>query len=504
MFIPHSSFIKTVFEKISSFLKIAFLVLSVFLFSSVSVLSKFFLIFILFFLFLTFLIFYPKEKNIIFPPQILFFTIIFFLYLLFNTYFVSSIKFESKQEILNYNLYFLTFFIFNFFKNDKIFVDLNISFLIIQTVLFTLFMIKNEYFIYFFNYNPNILSGYCLMVTLFSFYSFYKQPEGKNIYYIQIFNFLLSALFLFLLKNFSSIFIVISFLLFTYNKKIFLNIIILLCLITLGIVENFDSFFNRILWMIVGYKVFIEHFFLGTGLNTFKLFYQQYVNDIAPPTIATIFVHNYFLHLASEIGFIGLMFIIAIVFYIIKRKVLLNEKKLFYPLLGILIQNLIDYNLLIPQNSILFSIFLSYVIGIKNYFKKENLYKVFNVMTYIVIISLFFQGFFLNSKLQQIDFLLKSFNKKDLKRVVEIEKTCWYGWKMRAIMELKENNINLAEKFFLETIKYNPRDAESFIYLSLINFKFNRKKEGYKFFIESIKLNPKAAYKYKKLVEDIL
>ncbi|MFN3550368.1 MAG: hypothetical protein ACK4WJ_00945 [Endomicrobiia bacterium] len=332
------------------------------------------------------------------------------------------------------------------------------------------------------------------MVGLFSFYS-YKYSNNKT--NLEIFNFIISILFLFFLKSFSSIFIIFAFILFSYSKKIFLNITILLSFIILGIVFNFDSFLNRIIWMIIGFKVWTKHFLFGTGLNTFKFFYQQHVLDLTQPTIATIFVHNYFLHLSTEIGFIGLVFILSIIYFAIS-KISLNNKIYFYPVLGIIIQNLIDYNLLIPQNSILFFIFLSYIIEPKNYIKK---WQKFGILFFIII--LFLQGFVLNSKLQKIDFLLKSNNKYNLKEVVEMDKTCWYGLRKLAIIELKNNNINSAENFFIQAVKYNPYDAESFLYLSLINFNFGRKKEGYKFFIKSIKLNPKAADRYKKFIEEI-
>ncbi len=381
-------------------------------------------------------------------------------------------------------------------KNKKIVSELNVSFFTIEVFLFILFLFRKEDVIYFFNYNPNIFAGYCLMIGLFSFYS-YKYSNIKTNF--EILNFIISIFFLFFLKSFSSIFIIFVFLLFNYSKKFLLNITILLSFIILGIVFNFDSFLNRIIWMIIGFKVLIKYFLFGTGLNTFKFFYQEYATNLIQPTVATIFVHNYFLHLSTEIGFIGLVFILSIIYFAIE-KISSNNKMYFYPILGIIIQNLIDYNLLVPQNSILFYIFLSYTIEPKNYVKK---WQRFEILFLIFMAVLFLQGFILNSKLKRIDFLLKSNNKYDLKKVIKIDKTCWYGLKKLALIELKNNDMKSSEYFFMKTLNYNPRDAESFLYLSLINFNFGRKKEGYKFFIKSIKLNPKAVNKYKKFIDEI-
>ena len=482
-------------ERVISFLKISFLIFSVIFFSAVPNISKFFLLFLLSFIFI-FLIIWQKGKHFLISKGLFFFILTFFGYLLFNTYFVSKIIFDSKSELINYELYILTFLTFLLAGNENIEKELSISFLIVQTILLFLFLNKKEEAIYFFVYNPNILAGYCLTVWLFSFCYILEKNKYKH---ITVINLLFSTIFLLISKSFSSIFVLLIILIFKYSKKYFLNIIFLLGLLIFGIVYNYSGFYDRLVWIWIALKVWIKNFLFGVGVGNFKFYYQEYAKGLQP-SISTIFVHNYFLHISTELGFIGFCFISFIVYFIMKNFSQKN-KKFVLPLIGFILQNLVDYNLVIPQNSILFFVLLSAVLLNKQKEIKKNFTK---PVVLIFITLLFFHNFVVSSRLQEIDSLLKSSGRNDLKRIVTIDKTCWYGWKKLAFLEFVDKDFATAKGFFCNTIKYNPRDPESYLYLALINFKSNNKTEGYKFFLKAVILNPNASKKYKNFIMSML
>ncbi|MCX7910679.1 MAG: O-antigen ligase family protein [Endomicrobia bacterium] len=329
-------------DKLNKFLIVVFFLCCVYLFGGVSNISKFFLFIILFLIFLI-NFFLNKFKNLINKFFVVF--LLFLVYLIINAFLFSKVQFESKLEFLNFILYVLVFYTFANIKDDSVEIW-HLSFFLIQFSFLLLYLIYKEKIIYFFVYNPNVFSGWSLFSFLFSLFSIYKY---KLINFFSIFNLIVSFLFLIILKNFSGIYIALIFLSLMFIKNRVFSVVLLFSILTIGMVFKFSSIFDRVIWLIISIKIWLQHLFFGVGLGNFKFYYQQYSLHLPVTSTATLFVHNYFLHILSEIGIIGGAFLFFVIFYSLVPK----KKIYFYPVLGILLQNLIDYNLLIPMNGVL-------------------------------------------------------------------------------------------------------------------------------------------------------
>ena len=490
-------FLEKIVSKFLSIVIIIFLTFSTLLFSSVSFFSKLVLSFLLVIIFLTNL--YFLKKFFIKNNLIVVFSLLFFLFYLFlNTYLVSKIRFESKTELLNFCFYIATFFVFyEVFIQRSLEEELVISFLIVQLFLFLVYIFGKERLLNFFVYNTNIFACYCLFSWLFSFFYLYLKKQNKLLVFITL---TISSLFLLFLKSFSAIFVVITVIVFIFIKNRFLKWVIIVSLFLLFSVINFNSVIDRIIWLVVGLKIWLEHFFFGVGLGNFKFYYPQYlINVCMEPSIATIFVHNYFVHLAAETGVVGLFLFLFFIFYILKK----TKNKIFlYPLYGVLIQNFFDYVLYIPQNSILFFIFLSSLaVEDKNKYMFEEKNRIVNLLYFLFLLIFLLYCIISFIKMDKIMVLVNSKQKDNFYKAVSLDETCWLGWKYLAVSFVEEENLEEAKKMFTNVIKTNPFDVESYFYISVMNFKFGNKSDGYKFLKQMLQVNPKLANKYIKILK---
>ena len=494
---------ENIISKFESVVVTIFLIFVVLLFSSVSSLSKIILSFLLIIIFITRIY---LTKNFLLNLQIkkhsliIFITILLFLfYLFFNTYFVSKIHFESKTELLNFCFYTLTFLVFYLISIQKsLMKEIFTSFLFVETILFLAYIFSGEKIINFFIYNQNILAGYCLLSWLFSFFYLYERKQKYK--FVVVTTFIISSVFLILLKSFSAIFISAATLVFVFLKNKLIKYSIVVSLLLIFIVLNFNSFVDRSIWIVIGTKIWVQHFFFGIGLGNFKFYYSQYLTNIwIEPSIATVFVHNYFVQLASETGVIGIFIFLFFIYYILKN----SKNKIFvYPLYGIILQNFVDYVLYIPQNSILFFIFLSSLsaeIEIKDSCSIGQKNK--NVLLYILCIVFLLTYCIISFiKMDKIMLLINSNQKNCFYKTVSLDKTYWFGWKKIAVSLVDEGKLEQAKEMFENVIKTNPLDAESYLYLAIINFKLGNKSVGYKILKQMLIFNPKMGNKYIKIL----
>lgn len=487
-------------DKFNSILITAYLILNPLFFSSVSIVAKIVLLSLLVVIFLNTIYLY-KTVTLTKLSLSLFCLFLFFLiYCWFHTYFVSKIPFESKLELTNIFLYTATFYIFYFFsKNRKLEYQIKLSFFIVQVFLFIIYLFYGEKIVYFFVYNPNILSGYCLMCFLFCLGWVY---ENKKVTMLTILNLCTAGLFLILLRNISGLYVIILFFLTTFCKNFFVLFFSIVSLIVTAITVNPVSFFDRLVWDIIGLRVLKNNFLFGVGLGNFKFFYPQYVVNLPfLPSVATTFVHNYFLHMTTEIGVLWLVFFSFIVYFVL-RNIESTTKTYIFPLIGILIQNFVEYNLVIPQNSVLFFIFLSFILADV---EKESLCVTVKEFKYFLPITVFvicISGIWYSVKMEKIIRKLSSQQEKSIKEVVQKDKTCWRGYKQLAIYAIQQKKFYTAKKLLLETVHYNPADAESFLYLSMLSFNLGEEKLGYKFLLKSVLLNPRWANNYVKFIRN--
>lgn len=484
-----------ILTKFESFIILIFLTTSVFFFSTVSPLAKLYIFsLILVLLFGIILSFFLNNSVLAVSVKVLISVLVLFVYIYFNTFF-AKVRFEAKIEQINFILYLCTFLMFSMLQSYLVTKVIKTSFLITSVTFLTLYILFGERIIYFFVYNPNIAAGYCLAMILWVF-GYVKQE--KEIDFIHLTILCSSVLMLILLKNFSSVFIVLSLIIYKIFKTKPVAIFVVVSLAIISIVFNFSSFVDRIIWNIIGTRVWFKNFLFGVGLGGFKFLYPSYLKDISIlPSIATIFVHNYFLHLCSEMGILGLLIFLYFLY------IVLNESKNLttytYPVYGMLIHNLVDYNLLIPQNSILFFTFLGLLQqgNAKVVPLKKNIFVIILAIVFTLI------GFLQSFKLQKIFTLVNSNKVEDLYKATELDRTCWYALRKLGLESVKENDIYKAKKMFTETLQVNPYDSESWFYSAVISFKLNEEQKAYMYLKTAILLQPMLSNKYIRMFKTL-
>jgi len=120
---------------------------------------------------------------------------------------------------------------------------------------------------------------------------------------------------------------------------------------------------------------------VGTGLGTFSSLYPDLYGEAGPLRLSH--THNDYLEFLSELGIIGMLFLLAIVLIMLSR-ILLVWSGRRYPeakalalggiiaIFGILIHSITDFNLHIPANVLLFTIILSLTMVMVFYRRTER------------------------------------------------------------------------------------------------------------------------------------
>jgi len=124
---------------------------------------------------------------------------------------------------------------------------------------------------------------------------------------------------------------------------------------------------DRLLWWWGALKMVCQRPLIGVGLGGFKTAYARYKLTGLNPS----YPYNYFLQLAAEMGVVGLGVFLWFLFTVGKQiKFLFRDFKLFSVEVGalgsivaILSNNIIDYNLHVPANAILFWVLLGLLIA---------------------------------------------------------------------------------------------------------------------------------------------
>jgi len=257
-------------------------------------------------------------------------------------------------------------------------------------------------------------------------------------------------------------------------------------------VINFDTVMDRVLWVLIGLRIFFKNIIFGVGLGNFKYFYLSNTVNLATYSTATTYVHNYYLQFSSETGLVGIILMTIFISTVLKQR---KKDIFFYPIIAILFLNFFDYNLYIPQNSILlFGMFAGYIKFQEYDFKTDLMFK----YTYFVIVILMFVvGLYFIKNFYEIEKLFKQPDRQNLEKIVFIDKTCWQAYIDLSKLNFVEKNFPKAINNLDLAIKHNPQYSESYFYLSLI-YKVLKIDIGraYKNLREAITLNPKAGQRY--------
>jgi len=113
---------------------------------------------------------------------------------------------------------------------------------------------------------------------------------------------------------------------------------------------------NQISWWIAGIKMFLANSLVGVGIGNFGNLYPMYKLG---KELNTMYAHNIFIQISSELGIIGLLSFLWIICLFLKTVLFeyRNQHKISGPSLGIiafLTVNIFGFSYFIPANMILF------------------------------------------------------------------------------------------------------------------------------------------------------
>ncbi|MDI6642007.1 MAG: O-antigen ligase family protein, partial [Elusimicrobiota bacterium] len=245
------------------------------------------------------------------------------------------------------------------------------------------------------------------------------------------------------------------------------GILLVAILLTATLLIKFSDhdLINRYFWWESTLQIAKDNSIFGTGVGTYEYVYPKYKIS----TLSTMFAHNYFLQLLSEIGIIGLVIFVIFIFLAVS-----NIQNPYYKIsiLAILFQNLFDYSLYIPANAILFWCILS--LGKeKNPLTidvTENITKKLKNVIYILLLVIYANSVFkvyLSTRYYNAgkNFLEKNSTEKALKyfkKAIAVKSNMWLVYpeiaKINLIKSSKSNYKSYlyeAQIYLEETKKYN-------------------------------------------------
>ncbi|MFH1259391.1 MAG: O-antigen ligase family protein [Elusimicrobiota bacterium] len=383
-------------------------------------------------------------------PIILFFLVIF---ISLKKSLVSEI---SAEEFITWiNCFFIYFFAANL-KNKK--HSLLIKTVVFWGILFVGFGFYQRFFLQVKNIdgnfaNPNIFAGFLILVIPVIFLvpsplvgeGRVRGNKSRDAKFCVSTNFV-GAIFLialFLTGSLGGIFsLLLAWLVFywsKFNQKVRIALLLIIGLALIWVLwTKFQQpgVYNRLIWWQGALRMIGEHPWFGVGLGGFGRLYLKYKTAGLNSTYA----HNFYLQLASEIGIIGLLIFLWLIYRFWR----------FSPFSGIkigiaaaLIHNFVEYNLFLSSNGFTFWLFLGMGIGALEPTK-------------------------VNLKLSRISFLILA-GFMVLAAEINLLKFFWakqnLSWAGNAL--LKNNLSQVWEKSKI-VLKYNPYSSTAHYYLYLV------------------------------------
>ncbi|MFB0527169.1 MAG: O-antigen ligase family protein [bacterium] len=239
--------------------------------------------------------------------------------------------------------------------------------------------------------NPNILAGYLAMVIpsttglILSLSGSISREFIKSHPFYSV-SCLLMVVCLLLTRSLGGIIGVIlgicAIVYFKHGKQIFIKfryIFITTALVTVILLlfklEELQVY-NRVLWWWGALRMVYERPLIGVGLGGFETAYVKYKLT----GLNSLYAHNHFLQIGAEMGVIGLGAFLWFLFMVWKHINFLSERAklssfqigIFGSLVAVLFHNLIDYNLCIPANAILFWVLLGLLITVPSTEDRNN------------------------------------------------------------------------------------------------------------------------------------
>ncbi len=389
--------------------------------------------------------FFKGEKDcLVFKRTFLDYYIFIYFILACFSFILSQNPYNTRNELFNLGSYIIIFYLILFIIDElkpqntwlqvKNLINLIISVGVIISSIGIIQFIKGET-VKATMMNPNILAGYLIMIiplvisNLISIFKKYRFPElysslsslkfpkkNRKDFLSLISNDLVAISYLIslglmvicLVVTFSlGAWIGLSFgiglflflgLKIDFDKKCRYTIIGGVCILTYLIIYKFiyqNIVFNRLNWWRGACKMIFDYPFTGVGLGCFGNVYLKYKTGF----LNSLYVHNYFLQIAAEIGIMGVLVFLYLLIVFFKRGIKqilnynsinnnksvlnspqqiktqwINKQEIFFnigilsSLAAILVQNIFDYNLYLPANAILFWVLLGLSCSLQNNF----------------------------------------------------------------------------------------------------------------------------------------
>ncbi len=216
--------------------------------------------------------------------------------------------------------------------------------------------------------NSNILAGYLVMVIPVSLGFLIKEWNSKIKRFLCLGTFGLMLVCLFLTRSlggilgaFIGVLLVAYFMLGRdfFRKYRYYFIVLVFLLAALSIIKLCDiNAANRFSWWKTALRMIADKPLFGVGLGNFGSAFLNYKSG----ALNSLYAHNFFLQTGAETGVAGLLVLVWFLIKVLKRGKT-TDKLLFASVIGILVQNLVDYNLCIPANAVLFWMMLGIMRG---------------------------------------------------------------------------------------------------------------------------------------------
>ncbi|MFH1541453.1 MAG: O-antigen ligase family protein [Elusimicrobiota bacterium] len=368
-----------------------------------------------------------------------------FLFFCFISIFSSANLYESKNEFFNILTYIAFFYFAKNVDRKYIIVPVLISGVVLSLYAFYQKFNSCGNSPSFMN-NPNVFAGYlvgCMLITFSFTTTFFSSAQNK----IRII--LLSLFFLALFFTGSMaglISAILGVLFFVYLKKIVIQkkYLFIICgiIIFLLIAKFFEKqSFDRVVWWLTAGKMILARPISGVGLGAFADAYQKY----KLVGLNSLYAHNYFLQLASEIGVFGFTAFIWFLIKIFKFRKTSENIPFFAAIFAMLFHSIFDYTLTIPANAILFWLMLCCCSS------EERLTSIPLAQNYKTIFRWIAIFLILWTVHSQVMIFLASRN-------LAIGKYCF-----------DKKKYDIAEIHFLNAIKYDNKNPQAYFFLSNVH-----------------------------------
>ena len=362
--------------------------------------------------------------------------------------------------------------------------------------------------------NINVIAGFLALVYPLFFIYIKGQKNTKAFMLMTIF--VLFAIFLtrcriVILLSFISSFIFLL----EYRKSklgkvlIFLSIVLLVC--SMIYVSMLKSLSNNVNYMIAWWKtallIFKENIFFGCGLGNYENLFKAFSSEQA---VNTLFVYNIFIQLLAEIGIVGLLSFVALLFSFYKKfidRVIEGKDLSFYVYITLavtsfIIINLVDYSFFVPTNMVMFFVLFSSMFNVETSRRKKSKIGFYVCLViYAFMIFSFAKPVIANNYCKKgIDSYVKGYYKlaiEDFEKSIKLDKQNpeYYAQASRAYFGLYDKNrgekgqsyADNAVKYLQKAIELNKYSAQLRASLASVYWNNDKKEEALKAIQEAIK-----------------